>query len=195
MALRAGHGTGAGVPRIETLPIDELPAGVVAPAALPTSSKPTVNRQANGAPLPGADASELGRLGGLAKAQREREKARLAALAAELLPGMVVEDEAFKTAMPLALEFIEVEMAELAKLVGGGECPNGPSSMVVSAGLQLVASRVLFAKGDFKTASALANDSRQNIAAAHEYTAKLATARSVNETRNRWILPNGEKQQ
>ncbi len=28
MALRSGHGTGAGVPRVEVLPADELPAGV-----------------------------------------------------------------------------------------------------------------------------------------------------------------------
>jgi hypothetical protein len=28
MALRTGHGNGAGVPRIEVLPVDELPAGV-----------------------------------------------------------------------------------------------------------------------------------------------------------------------
>lgn len=31
MALRAGHGAGAGVPRIEVLPADEIPVGVAAP--------------------------------------------------------------------------------------------------------------------------------------------------------------------
>lgn len=31
MALRTGHGNGAGVPRVEVLPVDELPAGVQAP--------------------------------------------------------------------------------------------------------------------------------------------------------------------
>ena len=82
-----------------------------------------------------------------------------------------------------------MEVAELASLVGGGACPNGPSSMVVSAGLQLAASRVLFARGDFKTASALANDSRQNIAAADEYTSKLAEARGTADARARWIRP------
>jgi hypothetical protein len=30
MALRTGHGKGAGAPRIEVLPVDELPAGVSA---------------------------------------------------------------------------------------------------------------------------------------------------------------------
>lgn len=38
MALRAGHGTGAGMPRIEVLPADELPVGLP-DAARPESPK------------------------------------------------------------------------------------------------------------------------------------------------------------
>jgi hypothetical protein len=32
MALRAGHANGSGVPRVEVLPVDELPAGTLASA-------------------------------------------------------------------------------------------------------------------------------------------------------------------
>jgi hypothetical protein len=35
MTLRNSHGTGAGVPRVEVLPADELPAGVQATPHVP----------------------------------------------------------------------------------------------------------------------------------------------------------------
>jgi len=49
--------------------------------------------------------------------------------------------------------------------------------MVASAALQLAASRWAFDRGEFELGSRLANDSRQNLAAAHEYCAKEARAR------------------
>ena len=80
----------------------------------------------------------------------------------------------------LAREWRDSHMAQLSATVGGGEVGPGPASVVSSAALQLGASRWLAdtgAKaGDAKTlldASRLANDSRQNLLAAHE----LAPAR------------------
>lgn len=213
MTLRRGHGRGAGSPRIETMPLDEALAGVPDVRGPVTSARAdqlrediaatrvalaAVERGKGARIAPGESARLLARLGGLQRslnceldrlaAERASE---LATLASELLPGMLASDAEFARSLPLALDFVRVETAELAQLVGGGTCPNGPASMVVSAALQMVASRVLFARGDFRTASALANDSRQNIAAAHEYTAKLATARRAvtPPATPSWMLP------
>jgi hypothetical protein len=197
---------------VEVLPFDELPVG--APDTRPpvTSAKAVRLRaelaaaradmaQASRRDQGHVDATSgrlMGRIGGLARAlsqelarlEAERAAAR-AELAATLLPGLVVTDPDFKAGLLLAEEFIATQLGELAKHVGGGECPNGPSSMVVSAALQLLASRVLFARGDFARASALANDSRQNLAAAHEYVVKLQTALEKDPTaaRSRWLVP------
>jgi hypothetical protein len=209
VTLRTGHGAGAGVPRVEVLPVDELPVGVAALSQPRDSDKARRLRseiasaraamalcQRPGGKVDQDGGRTLGRIGGLMRALRHEEAilaaqgaATLAELAAELLPGLDVTDPDFAKGLPKALEFITIEMAELAMLVGGGACPNGPSSMVVSSALQLLASRVMFARGDFRTASALANDSRQNIAAAHEYAAKLAVSRAAATAPSRWLRP------
>lgn len=192
MADRSGHGSGKGSPRIETLPFDELPTGIPAFAAEPDSAKAARLRAgiaALEAQLDGASAGPermrlLARKGGLARALnyelarvRSDQHGALVELAKELLPGMAVEDEVFRAALPHAIEFITSEMNGLARDVAGGYLPNGPASMVVSAALELVASRVLFARGDYKAASALAQASGQSLAKAHEYGVKRALAR------------------
>ena len=72
--------------------------------------------------------------------------------------------------------FAAAEVTRLAQTVGGGHCGAAPASMVQSAALQLAASRAAFASGDFDRGSKLANDSRQNLLAAHELCAKEAKA-------------------
>jgi hypothetical protein len=75
----------------------------------------------------------------------------------------------------------------LAKSVGGGHCGPGPSSIVATAAWQLAVSRYLFdvaaesgSREDFALASKLANDSRQNLLAAHELCAREAEARQAS---------------
>ncbi len=199
-----GHGKGAGKRRIEITAIAKLPRGlpgvsqaVDSDKARSLRTKLEATRTAlaaarNGAPARmtrGLIATLLGRLGGYQRALRHElarleadERRELSALAAELLPGLVASDADFAAGMPRALEFIGSETEALAEDVGGGELPDGPRTMLVSAGLQTLASRVLFARGDFKTASMLANDARQNIAAAHEYAVKRAQARRAGDT-------------
>jgi hypothetical protein len=70
MALRAGHGAGAGVPRVEVLPPDELPAG------MPVDARP-------GGPADRGDAGRfahgntMARAGGRAKRGKSRLTSRL----------------------------------------------------------------------------------------------------------------------
>lgn len=171
MTLRKGHGTGAGAPRIEVLPADELPAGVPARARTPAI------RDATGKFLPGPGTAELAREGGRARAE--------AAQLAQLL-GLVSFNDAhpYTPYARLAREWRDEHMAQLAATVGGGAVGPGPASVVSTAALQLGASRYLFDQGasigDAKMlldASRLGDAARQNLLAAHELAAKEAASR------------------
>ena len=172
MALRSGHGTGAGVPRIEVLPVDELPAGV--PADALKESRPT--HDARGKFTKG---NALARLGG----QARRGKTRLAErMGLAKLP----EGSAFRPYKAAAVSFRRAQCAELARTVGGGVCGPAPSSLIASAALQLAWSRYLgdvaATEGDADLAlkaSRLAEASRQSLLAAHELCAREAEARAA----------------
>lgn len=163
MALRAGHGNGAGVPRIEVLPADELPAGIAGPEphlrALPRPP------YAAGS----AEAREAGRRGG-------KKRAQTTALAAGLGIDKTPPEAGWAPYRRAAENFAKLHIDTLARTVGGGTCGPGPSSMVQSAAWQLAASRYAFeVTGDHALGSRLANDSRQNLLAAHELCAKEAS--------------------
>lgn len=173
MALRAGHGAGAGTPRVEVLPPDELPP----PVAAPTCALSGVERRQNGTVASTEAARALGRKGGQVKAKRVR-LARSLGLSSEAL-----QHESFTPYRRAASAFRRHHMGELAQQ-SGGAVGAGPGSMVASAALQLAASRFLFdqaaTSGDpslFKTASQLSNDSRQNLLAAYELANREAKAR------------------
>jgi hypothetical protein len=170
MALRSGHGTGAGVPRVEVLPCDELPAGAPAQARVASpGDRGEGGRFASG--------NGLAREGGLARAGKTRlaERLGLASLAAE---------SAFSPYRASAESLRRAQCAELARTVGGGQCGPAPSSLVATAALQLAWSRFLSDQAAEAgsaplalSASRLANDSRQNLLAAHELCAREAAAR------------------
>lgn len=175
MALRTGHGTGAGVPRVEVLPADELPLGV--PSNAPKISRPTHDKAGRFAP-----GNELARLGGLARKGKTR-------LAERMGLAKLPEGSAFARYKAAAVSFRRAQCAELAKTVGGGICGPAPSSLIASAALQLAWSRYLAdaagETGDADMAlkaSKLADASRQNLLAAHELCAKEARARSGKGT-------------
>jgi hypothetical protein len=170
MTLRKGHGRGAGVPRIEVLPADELPAGV-----------PDVARQESphdrGEAGRFAPGNSLARLGGHARRGKTR-------LAERMSLAKLPEGAAFRPYKAAAVSFRRAQCAELAKSVGGGICGPAPSSLVASAALQLAWSRYLgdlaATSGDADMAlkaSRLAEASRQSLLAAHELCAKEAHAR------------------
>lgn len=128
MALRKGHGNGAGVPRIEVLPADELPA--VQPA-LPEQ----VVRRADGT-LANPDAAKaLGARGGLAKAQKKK-----------LLQGMglvsMSEDNTFTPYYKAAQAWLEAVTGIYAAMCGGALGP-GPSALLGNAAIALAMARHL----------------------------------------------------
>ncbi len=192
MTLRKGHGNGAGVPRIEVRPIDELPSGVPADARPESpSDRGEVGRFARG--------NALASLGGKARKGKTRLADRLGLRAPNA-------DAAFKPYKAAAVSFRRAQCSELARNVGGGVCGPAPSSLVASAALQLGWSRYLSdvaaETGDAAAAlqaSKLADASRQNLLAAHELCALEAKARAANGAGAAmpWLLPattkGGEK--
>lgn len=170
MGWRSGHGKGAGVPRIEVLPADELPGGVPDGARADSpSDRGEAGRFARG--------NSLARVGGRARAGKTR-------LADRLGLRRLADDAAFAPYRASAVSFRRAQCAELARTVGGGYCGPAPSSLVASAALQLAWSRYLSdvaaETGDpdlALQASRLAADSRQSLLAAHELCAREASAR------------------
>lgn len=170
MALRNGHGNGAGVPRVEVLPVDELPAGV-------PSSADDESRAAAVESGPFRPGNKRSVLGGRATAGKTR-------LATRLGLGRLADDADFRPYKAAASSFRRAQCSRIAAEVGGGVCGPAPSSMVASAALQLAWSRYLSdraaVEGDatlVTQASRLADASRQNLLAAHELAAREAAAR------------------
>ncbi len=187
MAIRSGHGAGAGTPRIEVLPPDELPDGVPAEArqASPTD-RGKAGRFARG--------NSLARAGGKALAGKSRLSSRLGLTT---LP----DDAAFRQYKAAASSFRRTQCAELARTVGGGVCGPGPSSVVASAALALAWSRyfsdLAASTGDPELAmrsARLGETSRQHLLAAHELCAREAQARPKGpvDPLAAWRLP-GDK--
>jgi hypothetical protein len=170
MALRSGHGAGAGSPRIEVLPPDELPKGLPGNAdALSRTASTERGRFAPG--------NRRSVLGGRAKRGKSRLTARLGLAA---LP----DESAFAPYLRSAATFRRVQCAALASCVGGGMCGPAPSSVVASAALALAWSRFFSdeaaRKGDPELAmrsARLGETSRQHLLAAHELCAREAKAR------------------
>jgi hypothetical protein len=192
MALRTGHGKGAGVPRVEVLPADELPAGV--PENAGADSRVAA---AEGGRFTAGNRRSV--LGGRAK----RGKARLTArLGLSALP----DGSAFGPYKRAASTFRRVQCAELARSVGGGVCGPGASSIVASAALALAWSRFFSdqaaATGDPELAmrsARLGETSRQHLLAAHELCAREAKGRpddfaAAVERANAEAIAEGERQ-
>ncbi len=185
MTLRKGHGTGAGVPRIEVLPLDEQPQIV------PDETVP-LKRDEKGRIADSETARALGAKGGLARTVRARLASALGLIE---LP----DSCEFKPYRGAAEEFVKHHLANLAAQCGG-ELGPAPASIVASAGGQVAASRYLGDKaalsGDpklFHQSSVLANDSRQNLLAAYELGVREAQARKaarapVNPL-DAWVVP------
>lgn len=105
------------------------------------------------------------------------------------LAGSALTSAAFAPYRKKASSFRAAHCRELSALAGGA-CGSGPSSMVASAALQLATSRFLFdlsmqdtAPGSkahleiVKTASKLADSSRQNLLAAYELAIREGKSR------------------
>jgi hypothetical protein len=161
MALRTGHGTGAGVPRVEVLPPDEL----ATPNAHDTAAN-LASSARRGRPFERGNRAAAGR------------RPRLALL------GVSVDatDPRYALALRRAGRYRRRRCAELAAV--HGYVSAGAGSLIASASLALCASRYLYevaaGTGDpdtLRRASALANDARQGELAAWELASREAAAR------------------
>lgn len=160
MTLRTGHGRGAGVPRVEVLPADELPAALGSVAVQP-------ERDASGRFVPGNTAGR----------------------ARKLRPGpagLVGIDRCSPDFRPFArwgARYAGHRRRELAA-AHGGTISAGVGAIVESAALAMAASRYLDhcarQSGDpelFKQAAQLGQTARQHELAAWELAAREAQAR------------------
>ena len=161
MALRNGHGAGAGVPRVEVLPPDELPQ----PNAHDTAANLAI-RSRKGKPFEPGNRAAAGR----------RPKLALLGVAVD------ATDPRYALALRRAGRYRKRRCSELAAT--HGYVSAGAASLIASAALALCASRYLYevaaGTGDAETmkrASALANDARQNELAAWELASREAQAR------------------
>lgn len=164
MTWRRGHGNGAGQPRIEVLPVDELPKGVQASE----QAESTRERDGAGRFRPGCRTSQ-------SKGGRSRREST--ALARRLGLDDVATDPTFEPYRRAARAFQRTQVRRLAQTVGGGQCGPAPASIIATASLQLAASRWAFDRGQPELGSKLGNDSRQNLLAAHELCARESQAR------------------
>ena len=166
-----------GKPRPQVPRADELPAGVAAPSGQADAATPEelalVKRGDGGKVADTESAAALGRLGGLAKAESQKQLAESSALIRKLGLGRV-SAAGLLPYFEEAEAFARTHIEALAKNVGGGTCGFAPSSMVQSAALQLAGSRFAFANGDLTTGSRLADASRANLLSAHELAAREA---------------------
>ncbi|MEO7035586.1 MAG: hypothetical protein ABI548_16800 [Polyangiaceae bacterium] len=173
MTVRAGHGSGAGRPHVEVLPVDELPAGVAAVARAPEAPG---ERTTAGTFAPG---------GSTAQAAGGRAKRGSSWLACRLGRELDLPETELTPYRRGAASFRRAQVAHLAATVGGGVCGPAPASLVATAAWQLAISRYIFdraervSQSELALASRLGNESRQNLLAAHELCAREAKGRAA----------------
>lgn len=183
MTLRKGHGNGAGEPRIEVMPPDELPEPVPATAA-------PLHRRPDGTIATSETAKHLGAMGGRARAERAR-------LTSAMGLSQLSETSVFAPYRAAGDQWVRQHLAELSTVAGGEDPGPGPSSIVASAGVQLAASRYFSDRASetcdpalFTLASSLANASRQNLLAAYELAVREGQARKVRAREHSpWLQP------
>ena len=182
MGLRSRHGNArrfGAAPILETLPADELPAGVPGDAGI---ENPT-DRGEGGRFAAG---NALARRGGKAKAGESALAQRLG------LAGELPSTSEFKPYHARAVTFRRVTCAGLAASVGGGYCGPIPSSIVGRAALALAWSTYFYdvaarsaeqdpegAAKSVDRASRLGEASSNLLRQAHEYAAKEGVARGA----------------
>jgi len=160
MTLRTGHGKGAGVPRLEVLPPDELPPATPG----------------------GAVRSERNALGQFQPGNRAGTSKRFK-VGPRGLQGIDKTAPDFRAFARWGARYAAHRRRELAR-AHGGEISAGVGAIVESAALAMAASRFLSARaaetGDpelFKQSSALASTARQHELAAWELAAREAQVR------------------
>lgn len=169
--LRPSHGKARASGRVlvvEGTPVDELPAGTVAPP-LP---RPEPGHRAR--LLAGKPTAEDQRRAGMARAEQRRAVRSLERLG--LPPG---SGGALAPFLKEAERWAIAECQRLAKHVGGGQCPPNVAALIRSAALAMAGAAERYAAGDALTGARLTAEQRANTLAAHELAAREAKARGA----------------
>lgn len=183
MTLRSAHGRArelGAVSVIETLPIDELPAGVPDHSAAPTPARDALGRYQAGHPQTIAAARAAGH------ARHGRT-----ALAHTL--AVTTTDPEWRRYLGQAEAFRRAQVRLLAGSVGGGMCGPAPAALVASAALALAGSRLAYTRGDLQLGAKLAGEVRQHLLGAHELCAREAQSRPRAEDDEPWMKPRDAK--
>ncbi len=177
MALRTGHGKGAGQPRIEVLPPNELP-GAQAAVADPLATGR------------GAD-------GRLRSSEAARAMAKLPRRS-RFVPRQIACDPRFEAHNAARLEWRRKRMAELQ--AAHGYVSHGVGAMIAAAAWLYAggefAAELAAEAGDpegFKIAANLTGTARQNELAAWELCAREAQARPKAAADTPWLTSGDEK--
>ncbi len=176
MTLRTGHGTGAGVPRVEVLPPDEQPVGVPAPSGESVPAEPAGTRRANGTLADRSLARELGARGGRKRAERAAQLRALRGLGRHGEP-----PAALRPYLADADAYAASEVARLARDCGGGVCPPNASALVQQAALAMAGSRAAYASGDVVTGARLGAEVRSCLLGARELAVREAETRAKGD--------------
>jgi hypothetical protein len=186
MALRTGHGNGAGVPRIEVLPADEQPMGIPAPSEPVVPPVAAEAGRSNGRIADRQLAVELGRRGGQARAAKAAELKALTGL------GLLgATPEVLLPYLDAATEFASSEVERLARECGGGVCPQNAAALVLAAARAMAGSCAAYAAGDLALGAKLGAEMRQNLLGARELTVREAQARPPSPA-SRFLKPKPE---
>lgn len=181
MTLRSRHGlsleSGAIAPVLETLPVDELPAGIPAP---PDAMAPP-QRDSNGRFLPGQGTRRLAARAGRAKAGHQRMVAKLGAVELPL-------ESDLRPYREHARQWRDAVALDMAATVGGGVVGPMPHALLDSAAHALLWSRYLsdcaMSSGDSDLAlkaGVHATTSSKLVREAWEYCAREAKHRVDDE--------------
>src|SRR5688572_18951699 len=127
MVLRTSNQPGRNGVHVEVSRLDEMPGGI---PDLDRLTQPDIKRDPLGRPADAESHRELSRRGGRAKAGKT-------ALSAGLGLEKAFADPTFQKYRRSAENFANLHVRRLAETVGGGECGPAPSSVVMSASLQL----------------------------------------------------------
>jgi hypothetical protein len=199
MAVRTGHGTGRGKPRVEVLPADELPVGRAAP---PAAESGPVERHPDGR-IAGTEAARaLGRLSAVRRAERAPKKWAERFGLGRLIEGL--KDEAtIAPFLPAGEKWLRDQCAFIVENISDGVLSPAVWSMAQTAAQQHILKCYFFdlatrshfafdvlerdAEGNPKriqpntelalVAARLGDSSRQNLLAAHELAAREAASR------------------
>jgi hypothetical protein len=185
MTVRSAHGRAkqlGSVAVVETLPLDELPAGVPGSTAAPEPARDAAGRYRAGHPATIAAARAAG--------HAKRDRTQLAHTLA-----VTTEDPTWRTFLRQAEAFRRAQVRMLAGTVGGGACGPAPAALVASAALALAASRMAYTRGDLPLGARLASEVRQHLLGAHELCAREAAARKlIGPQRAPWLLEADDEQ-